>query len=77
MDLSEEVELHNRFRHHTPKSDRVAENHEFVRSTLELATIAVLGVLPERCRERSVFITKMEEAMMWANAGIARNQPSN
>ena len=32
----------------------------------------ILGLVPES-REQSLAMTKLEEAMFWANAGIARN----
>ncbi len=33
----------------------------------------VLALTPES-REQSLAVTKLEEAMMWANAAIARNE---
>lgn len=64
------IDLNNRFKHHPP--DEVAvSRHSFVRKTLLDASLNVVEALSEG-REKSLFLTKMEEAMFWANASIAR-----
>ena len=46
-----------------------AEKRELVRAkAIELANL-IYDVLPS-CRERSLALTKIEEAVMWASAGI-------
>lgn len=69
-----QVELHKRFDHHPPSSEAVGVSHGLVRQIMREATSAILQNIPADSREASVFVTKMEEAMFWANAAIARNQ---
>ena len=68
-----EAELEVRFTHHPPKGDQVeryqvlrAEAHDFAQRIVELT--------PES-REQSLALTKLEEAVMFANAAIARREP--
>lgn len=70
----QQQDLDNRFAYHVPKTDRTKDSHQQVREVLRKATGDVLKLFPDGCRESSVFVTKMEEAMFWANAGLARNQ---
>lgn len=65
------TELRHRFDYHPPQTASAVKAHETVRSQcLELATVVEMLVPPGR--EQSLAIKKIEEAMMWANAGIAR-----
>lgn len=66
-------EICNRFNYHRPTTDDVVKAHEVVRESLKTVTTELLPYVPEG-REQAMFITKMEEAMYWANAAIARNQ---
>lgn len=61
------------FTHHVPKDETVCRRHEAVREACKRAATELYSVAPD-CRERSLAMTKLEEAMMWANAAIARNQ---
>jgi len=65
-------DLENRFKFH-PANDRDTQvRHQTVRTMcLNLAT-NLDEIVPEG-REKSLAITKLEEVMMWANAGIARS----
>lgn len=66
-------DLANRFAYHQPSSQTVIDKHEEIRDRCRvLAELIVFAVPPGR--EASLAITALEEAMMWANAGIARNQ---
>lgn len=65
-------ELTNRFKYHPPPNEDVARLHQQVRSVFQSDAYWLNEVLPEG-REKSLAITKIEEAMMWANAAIARN----
>lgn len=66
--------LAHRFKHHPPKSDTVVRSHEEVRAkALEFAELIEAILPPGSERERAMAIGKVEEAMMWANAGIARH----
>jgi hypothetical protein len=65
--------LFHRFQYHPPKDESVASRHGGIREgAFELAE-EWDGLLPES-REKSLAFTKLEEAMMRANAAIARNQ---
>ena len=59
--------------HHSPRDVDDIRAHESIR----LATRQFMMHIADRCpdsRERSLAITKAEEAMMWANAALARNR---
>jgi len=71
---AEHADIERRHAHHPPKDATVGERHKLAREVLIDATKRVMELLPERCREGSLFLTKMDEARMWANAAIALNQ---
>jgi len=62
--------MHNH-KHHPPKDSGVAKLHQSVRNVTENAALIISEACPEG-RELSIALTKLEEAMFWANAGIAR-----
>ena len=64
-----EEQIRNTFRYHSPNPDMVRV-HETIRRRMTLTVIGIAGLLPPS-RERSTFITKMQEAQMMANAAIA------
>lgn len=64
--------LDEKFRHHPPGEDR-ATLHDAVRAAGRAMALAVMQVAPEG-RERSLALTKIEEAVMWASTGIAREE---
>jgi hypothetical protein len=67
----DKYELENRFLYHAPTGNK-AKSHERIRNYVgQMAQEFNVG-LPEG-REKDLAITKLEEAMMWANAAIARN----
>lgn len=66
------AEIENNFIYHAPKESQPKRYEEIRRQGLQMA-IMILGNCPES-RERSLALTKMEEAVMWANAAIARNE---
>lgn len=68
------TDLANRFNYHPPQDEETKDRHERVRMHCLAAATAVLGETPAG-REQSRAITKLEEAMMWANAAIARAVP--
>lgn len=65
------VDINNRFAYHKPTGGKT-EYHESVRHHCELLANIIDELVPDG-REKSTAITKLEEAMFWANAGIARN----
>jgi hypothetical protein len=64
--------LKNCFRYHAPDENKV-KCHEFMRDACRNLAEVINRVCPE-CRERDIAVMKVEEAMMWANAGIARHE---
>lgn len=65
-------DLDNRFAFHPARDSGVAERHEAVRDCLRIAAANLDDLCPDG-REKSLAVTKLEEAMMWANAAIARH----
>ena len=63
--------IDNAFTYHAPKEGQPAKYQAIREKAKELAYL-VDGLVPES-REQSPAITKLEECVMWANAGIARN----
>jgi hypothetical protein len=61
------------FDYHPPSTDVVRGQHEQVRASLKSAAMFLAKMTPAG-REQSLALTKLEEAMFWANAAIARNQ---
>lgn len=73
MPMSEE--RINRFKYHPAKSDQVKTLHQQVRDISALFASVIVELTPAG-REQSLALTKIEEAMMWATASIARD-PAN
>lgn len=65
-------DIEHNFAYHPPATPEIAELHGEVRRILMEAALDISEFLGDN-RETSLFLTKMEEAMMWANASIARN----
>lgn len=63
-------ELYTRFTYHPPK-DGQPEIYEQIRDMAHALGELILEYVPES-REQSLSITALEEAIMWANAGVAR-----
>ena len=69
VDVSDE--LKDRFRYHAP-SEAGRATHEVLTMTITTAAAIVNEVVPNG-REKSLALTKLEEAKFWASAGVARN----
>lgn len=65
-------ELKHRFQFHPADSNNKKEAHETVRTVLLEAADKIVELTGAASREQSTAITKLEEAMFWANAAIAR-----
>lgn len=65
-------DLKNRFDFHPADTPEKQTNHACVRGVVLNAAVAIEAVTPKG-REQSLAITALEEAMMWANAAVARN----
>lgn len=64
-------EIHERFTYHPALSETRRNQHDHVRQLLERTAMSLAGNLPHG-RELALALTKLEEAMHWANAGLAR-----
>ena len=71
--LAERIE--NDFTYHPPQGSQAARYQELRDAGKSLA-LKVTQLCPNG-RERSTALTKLEEAIMWANAGIARHGDSD
>lgn len=60
-----------RFTYHPPTGEKVAR-HENVRNEVAILAARLDTLLPDS-REKSCAFTALEEALMWANAAVARN----
>lgn len=67
------ADLENRFTYHKPLPGQPEAYVAIRTQALELAKL-MSDLVPES-RELSLAITRVEEAVMWANAGIARHEP--
>jgi hypothetical protein len=65
-------QLAHRFQFHPPKSDTTVYKHDRVRKACLNAAEELVEATGAMSREQSLAITKLEEAMFWANAAIAR-----
>jgi hypothetical protein len=68
----DDSDLQNRFTYHAPKPGQPEVYQEIRDNAHELARL-INDHAPDS-REKSLAITKLEEAVMWANASIARNE---
>lgn len=64
-------ELRVRFAYHKPSNDDVVSRHEQIRHAAGDLAALIVKLTPDS-REQSLAITACEEAMLWANAAIAR-----
>lgn len=65
-------DLENAYTYHAPKGDQI-ERYQDIRSAVRKVADLINKSCPPS-RERSLAFTKLEEAVMWANASIARNE---
>jgi hypothetical protein len=67
--LTERIE--NDFTYHAPHGDQ-PHHYEHLCSLAKTLALAITQVCPEG-RERSTALTRLEEAIFWTSAGIARH----
>lgn len=65
-------QIDNNFIYHAPKEGQT-EKYQEIRDKLKEAAYLINASCPES-REKSLAFTHLENAMMWANASIARNE---
>lgn len=65
-------DLERRFAHHPPKDQATGDSHARVRELLLEAADEIVQLTGAPTPEQTLAIRKLEEAMMWANADIAR-----
>jgi hypothetical protein len=70
-------QLEHRFQFHPADSQNRIGAHQTIRNTLLEAADEIVGVTGPPSREQSLAITKLEEAMFWANAAVARGDGPN
>lgn len=66
------ADLRHRFTHHPPKGDQPVRYEAIREAAGELAFLIADQTPPSR--EQSLALTNLEQAVMWANAAIARNE---
>lgn len=60
------------FKYHAPKEGQSERYQQIRDKAWSVADFVIRNCPPSR--ERSLALTKLEEAVMWANASIARNE---
>ena len=65
-------DIEKRFTYHAPKEGQ-PERYSHLRGEFKALAYIIETMCPDS-RERSLALTKLEEAVMWANAAIARNE---
>ncbi len=66
--------MDERVKHHPPKSDAVIERHQAAREAADAFLTAITENSWGPSRESYLAQIKVEEALFWLNAEIARNQ---
>ena len=63
--------IERNFKYHAPKAGQ-PEKYQAIRDKAKELVILINAEVPEG-REKSLAVTNIEQSVMWANAGIARN----
>lgn len=72
ISAEDRANLNANFTYHPPKPDQLLRYEEIRKNGLVFAELIVKDCPPSR--ERSLALTALENAIMWANAAIARNE---
>ena len=67
-------QIDNIFTYHAPFGNQ-AERYQDLRNEAKLVAKLIQRACPES-REKSLAITSLQQAIMWANASIAINEPT-
>lgn len=70
--MAQNFDLGTIYKHHEPKGTQPLR-YDHIREKAKEFAIVILDCAPES-RERSLALTHLETAVMWANAAIARNE---
>jgi hypothetical protein len=68
----ENSEINKRFDYHPSNTEENVRRHTLVRAKFKELALIVNDLVPEG-REKAKTLTALEDGLMWANAGIARN----
>lgn len=66
-------DIEHRFAFHAASTQEKRDEHTSVRAACRDLALKIDADVPEG-REKALALTKIEEAMMWANAAIARKR---
>ena len=66
-------DIHSRFTYHSVAKPAKVKALQDIRLTAKSLAFLINSLVPDS-REKSTAISRLEEAVMWANAGIARHQ---
>ncbi|WP_085523856.1 Acb2/Tad1 domain-containing protein [Tuberibacillus sp. Marseille-P3662] len=64
--------IENTFTYHKPDDEQIVK-YQTLRTNFKHTAYQIDTLCPDS-REKSLAMTKLEEAVMWANASIARNE---
>lgn len=67
-----DLDLENRFTYHRPNEEQ-AKKFPIIRDEAKRLAYMIKHFCPNG-REQALALTKLEEAVFWANAGISRNK---
>ncbi len=70
--MSKKDQIEKAFTHYPPTPGQL-ERYTQIRNKAKELAFVIDGCVPDS-REKSVAFTELESAVMWANAGIARNE---
>lgn len=66
-----DLDIESRFTYHKPTEDK-ASKYPIIRDKAKELAYIIKELVPNG-REQSLALTKLEEVVMWANAGISRD----
>ena len=73
LDLEMAQRLDREYTYHEPIDNVQIERYVYLRAAARTLAEDIMTMAP-RSREQSLALTKLEEAIMWANAAIARHE---